>query len=151
MQRAEKSFRSLHDRVLALEERQAWKGPSDEQVERVLRKILAERFTDTDIQRVENPNVMKDGAFFVKNPKQDAAILQAIPIDVASLHVDPKAIPSKAYGQALEMLEGTLPSFPKADMTKTGYEDYSRDGADSTDKFKVPKAPLNNQQHRKPW
>jgi hypothetical protein len=46
MHRTELCFRALHDRITWLEERVVWQGaPSDEQVERVLRKILAEKCT----------------------------------------------------------------------------------------------------------
>jgi hypothetical protein len=40
-------FRALNDRIIWLEKREAGQAPSDEQVERVLRKILAEKCTYT--------------------------------------------------------------------------------------------------------
>lgn len=151
MHRTEQSFRAIHERVMFLEQRQAWKGPSDEQVERILRKILAERFADAGVQRVENPNVMKDSDYFVENPKEDAIIPKAIAIDVASLQVDAKAVPSKAYGQTLQMLESRLPGFPNVDLGKSGYDDPVQDPKDPSNEFKRPALPSDNRQQRKPW
>lgn len=45
MHRTELCFRALHHRITRLEERELLQGPTDEQVERVLRKILAEKCT----------------------------------------------------------------------------------------------------------
>ncbi|CAO2657402.1 Nn.00g035280.m01.CDS01 [Neocucurbitaria sp. VM-36] len=110
MHRTELSFRALHERITFLEDRQAWQGPSDEQVDRVLRKILAEKFSDAGMQRVQNPNTMKDGDYFVENPK-DLAIPRPIAIDPASLLVEPEAVPSKTYADTLDMLESRLSRF----------------------------------------
>lgn len=110
MHRTELSFRALHERIMFLENRQAWEGPSDEQVERVLRKILAEKFSDAGMQQVQNPNIMKDGDYFVENLKTLASP-RPISIDPASLLVEPEAVPSKAYAETLEMLESRLHRF----------------------------------------
>jgi hypothetical protein len=144
MTRTEQSFRALHQRISYLEDRQAWQGPSDEQVERVMRKILAERFADAGTQRVENPNRMKDGACFVENPKEDQMIPKPIPIDFSALQVNPNEFPSKAYGQTLQMLESEITTFPR------GIDKTPSDSHVSND-FKRPKQPPSNQQHSRPW
>ncbi|KAF2867858.1 hypothetical protein BDV95DRAFT_501768 [Massariosphaeria phaeospora] len=141
MHRAEQAFQALHERVSYLEDRQAWQGPSDEQVERILRKILAERFADAGVQRVENPNVMKASDYFVERPK-DASVPKTIPMDVTSLQVDPSAVPSKAYQQTLEMLQDGLDEFPHVDLHKSADKHPSG--------FKVPRLP-NTQHQTKQW
>lgn len=151
MHRTERSFRALHERIMYLEERQAWQGPSDEQVERILRKILAERFADAGVQRVENPNVMKDSAYFVENPKQEEMIPKAIPFDVASILVDQTEVPSKTYAKTLELLESKLPGFPNVDLNKPVQDGQSRDPKSSPGEFRRPKVPSNTEQHGKPW
>jgi hypothetical protein len=128
MHRTEQSFRAMHQRILHLEERQAWQEPSDEQVERVLRKILAERFADAGVKGVRNPNVMKDGDYFVENPDAHTMIPESIPIDVDSLQVDPGAVPSQRYLETMQMLEGRIPSFPELDVWKTPGTDRARTG-----------------------
>ncbi|KAF2109210.1 hypothetical protein BDV96DRAFT_471639, partial [Lophiotrema nucula] len=116
MHRTEQSFRQLHERMLYLEERQAWQGPSDDQVERVLRKILADKFGDPGLQRVENPNVMRKGASFVEKPNPDFVAPEPIPIEDGQLEVDPSAVPSKAYGETMQILEHKLTTFPNTDL-----------------------------------
>lgn len=148
MHRAEVSFRALSERIEYLEQRQAWQGPSDEQVERVLRKILAERFADAGIQQVENPNVMKEGDYFVKRPGEDSSIPRTIPIDPATLLVDPDAVPSKTYAQTFQMLEKGLGEFPRADVGKPAQRVSDLDKDDSD--FKRPQAPTHSTQ-TKPW
>lgn len=123
MHRVEASFRALHERIEHLERRQAGQGPSDEQVERVLRRILAERFADAEFQRLDNPTELKDGDFFIKRPNMDISIPRTISIDAASLQVDPDAVPSKAYGQAFQMLEKGLQDFPQVDVAKSALKD----------------------------
>ncbi|KAH7402442.1 hypothetical protein BKA66DRAFT_404661 [Pyrenochaeta sp. MPI-SDFR-AT-0127] len=125
MSRTELCFRALHERIMYLEERQAWAGPTDEQVERVLRKILAEKFSDTGIQRVENPNIMRDGDYFVENRK-DLAILRPMSFDPASLLVEPEAVPSKAYAETIQMLESQLASFPHMELNRSSQGDVKR-------------------------
>ncbi|OAL56858.1 hypothetical protein IQ07DRAFT_495575 [Pyrenochaeta sp. DS3sAY3a] len=111
MHRTELCFRSLHQRVVYLEERQAWRGPTDEQVERVLRKILAEKFSDAGPQMQENIHAMKEEDYFVEHPK-GLAMLRSITIDPASLLVEPDAVPSKAYAETFQMLENRLQTYP---------------------------------------
>ncbi|KAF2658482.1 hypothetical protein K491DRAFT_592896 [Lophiostoma macrostomum CBS 122681] len=144
MARTEQSFRALHQRILYLEDRQSWQGPSDEQVERVMRKILAERFADAGTQQVENPNHMKDGAYFVQNPKEDQMIPKPLPIDFSALQVDPNKFPSEKYGQTLQMLESDISTFPQ------GIDKATSDGQ-VPNEFKRPKQPSSNQQHSRPW
>jgi hypothetical protein len=119
MQRAEASFRALHERIEYLERNQAGQGPTDEQLERVLRKILAERFGEAGTQGLDHPADSKGGEFFVNRPKSEYSIPKTISIDARSLQVDPDAVPSKAYGQAFQMLEEGLQKFPKVDVTKS--------------------------------
>jgi hypothetical protein len=120
MQRVEVSFKALHERLEALERRQVGHGPSDEQVERVLRKILAERFAD---QQLDRPSEPKDSRLFVKRPNKDTPIPSALAIDATLLQVDPDAVPSNAYMQTFQMLEKGLQSFPAADVSKSALKD----------------------------
>ena len=125
MHRTELCFRALHERISWLEDRQAWQGPSDEQVERVLRKILAERFSDGNIQQVQNPNVMKEEDYFVED-RRNHSIPRPVAMDPASLTVHPEAVPSKAYADTFRMLEMQLDDFPKVDLNKSTHQE-SRD------------------------
>ena len=148
MYKTEQAFRALHQRITFLEDRQAWQGPSDEQVERVLRKILAERFADAGVQRVENPNDMRDGMYFVANPKEEKYIPKAIPIEIAALHVDPNGVPSKAYKETFAMLESKLPAFPIVDLDGTSQDDSMDDTKITPNAYTHARASSNN---RKPW
>jgi hypothetical protein len=104
----------MHERILQLEDRQDWQGPSDEQVERVLRKILAERFSDDTMHQVQHPNIMKEREFFVEDPRKQSAPGPVF-IDPAALFVDPEAVPSKAYADTIRMLDRRLHDFPDVD------------------------------------
>jgi len=119
MQRVEASFRALHERIEYLERHQTGQGPSDEQVERVLRKILAERFGAAGSPRFDNSTQSNDGGFSVKRPNTESSIPRTISFDPATLQVDPDAVPSKAYGQAFQMLEKGLQKFPQVDVTES--------------------------------
>ncbi|KAK7188772.1 uncharacterized protein CC84DRAFT_1084743 [Paraphaeosphaeria sporulosa] len=145
LRRSEAAFRALHDRVLVLEQQQASQGPSDEQVERVLRKILAERFGDTSSLRVENPSQIKDVDFFVKPPDDNIPIPRAPLIDPAMLFVDPEAVPSKAYSETFQMLERGLSQYPQIDDAKPVIRDAT---PKEEDDFKPPGLPPN---HGRPW
>ncbi|KAF2752192.1 hypothetical protein M011DRAFT_473446 [Sporormia fimetaria CBS 119925] len=114
MHRTEHCFRSMHQRITSLEEHQACRGPTDEQLDRVLRKILAERFATSNMAQAETVATNRDVEFFVEDPDINA-IPQSIPIDVASFQVDPNGAPSQQYAETLQMLEGKLPSFPDVD------------------------------------
>jgi hypothetical protein len=105
-----------------LEERQAWQKPSDEQLERVLRKILAERFADGERQPVQSPNVTKEEDQFVED-RRKSAVLSPVAIDASSLFVEPDAVPSKAYTDTFNMLENHLVGYPNIDMKRTVVED----------------------------
>lgn len=146
MHRAEISFRALHERLVYLEQRQAWQGPSDEQVERILRKILAERFADAGPQHVENPNQLKDSDYFVKRPDYNTSMLKSFPIDGAQLQVDPDAVPSKAYDQTIQMLQKDLGNFPQVDLTKSTQKSSDSDKDEA--EFKRPKLPTHSNQAR---
>jgi hypothetical protein len=111
MRRTELCFRKLHERVLALEQRQTTQGPTDEQVERVLRKILDERFSNLDTHYVRKYDTMQDASWFVRDPN-DLPYPRSIKMDVASLLIPPDAVPSKAYSETFRMLESGLRAFP---------------------------------------
>ena len=144
MGRTEAAFRALHERVLFLEQQHARVGPSDEQVERVLRKILAERFGDGGQQPVENQGQMKDVEYFVK-PPDNTSIPRAPLIDPIALAVDPEAVPSKAYAQTFQMLEKGLSQYPQTDVTETALSDTT---ATDTNRFKRPDLPPS---HSRQW
>lgn len=110
LQRSEDAFRALHQRISYLEERHAY-GPSDEQVERILRKILAERFTDEEQRRTDSVTFRKGDDFFVEDARSRSTI-RPINIDAASLFVEPESVPSKAYAETFRMLEGHLSEYP---------------------------------------
>lgn len=109
LQRTEDAFRALHQRITYLEERQAY-GPSDEQVERVLRKILAERFADHGPHRASVSALIKSSD--MEDARNRSTILP-ITIDAASLFVEPDSVPSKAYAETFHMLEGRLAEYPR--------------------------------------
>ncbi|KAH7127109.1 hypothetical protein B0J11DRAFT_417715, partial [Dendryphion nanum] len=118
MQRTDDCFVSMHNRQEQLEEqiarleRQSCHPPSDEQVERVLRKILAERFAEPKYEREESMNISKETPYFVQRPKQDLIYPKPILLDLASLQVDGKTTPSEKYEQDMAMLQGDLADYP---------------------------------------
>ncbi|KAF9699214.1 hypothetical protein EKO04_003018 [Ascochyta lentis] len=130
LQRTEDGFRALHDRVLYLEERQAWQGPSDEQLERVLRKILAKRFAEDGPRRTDSANLAKSNNFFVEDARNRSTI-RPIAIDAASLFVEPESVPSRAYAETFQMLEGRLSDYPRA------LQGEPADGGASDGKIKI--------------
>jgi hypothetical protein len=151
MQRTEQSFRAMHQRLMYLEEREAWRGPSDEQLERVLRKILAEKFNDANVQQGEQaPNALKNVEYFVERPKEDASIPKAIPINMAALQVDAAAVPSENYQQTLRMLESEIVDFPHVDLSRNTQRDSVHDQKDPSSDFKRPKQP-SSVNHARPW
>jgi hypothetical protein len=99
---------------MRLEDQQARQGPSDEQVERVLRKILAERFSENSSLSVQNPHIMKEEDYFVLD-RRDRTIPSPIRFDPRSLLVDPDAVPSKAYADTFKLLNRRLAEFPDLD------------------------------------
>lgn len=111
LQRTEDAFQALHQRISNLEERQTY-GPSDEQVERVLRKILAERFTNNEPLRTDSMTLAKGNDFFIEDARSRSTI-QPISINAASLFVEPESVPSKAYAETFRMLEGRLTEYPR--------------------------------------
>jgi hypothetical protein len=120
MLRIEMSFRALHERVMRLEDQQARQEPSDEQVERVLRKILAERFSGNGSLSVQNPHVMKEEDYFVLD-RRNRSIPTPVLFDPRSLLVDPEAVPSKAYADTFKLLNRRLAEFP--DLASKGTND----------------------------
>ncbi|KAJ4340094.1 hypothetical protein N0V87_002714 [Didymella glomerata] len=111
LERTESAFQALEFRVSRLEERQVI-GPSDEQVERVLRKILAERFANDGSHRTDSIGLMKDNNLRLEDAKGRSSI-RPIRIDAASLFVEPESVPSKAYTETFQMLEGRLTEYPR--------------------------------------
>ncbi|CAI6335627.1 unnamed protein product [Periconia digitata] len=107
--RSEASFQALHNRVDCLEKRQT--QLDDEQIERVLRKILAERFADPSIQRTSGSSEPKEKAI------KDGPMPKYVSIDPTKLLIEPDAVPSKAYGRTFAMLEDKLRDFPHMDQT----------------------------------
>jgi hypothetical protein len=145
LRRSEAAFRALHERVLFLEQQQASQGPSDEQVERVLRKILSERFGDTGTPHDKSPSRTKDVEFFVKPPDNSTSIPRAPIVDQDMLLVDPDAVPSRAYSQTFQMLERGLSHYPQVeDATPVMRETPSKDED-------VSKRPEIQPNHRRPW
>ncbi|KAI4653982.1 hypothetical protein J4E93_001750 [Alternaria ventricosa] len=136
MRRTELCFRKMHERILVLEQRQNIQGPTDEQVERVLRKILDERFSDLATHHVRKHDTTQDRSWFVKDPN-DLPYPRPMKMDVASLLIQPDAVPSKAYSETFRMLEDGLRSFPvDHSMDSDDEEDYKinvgiRDGRSS--------------------
>jgi len=151
MQRTEQSFRAMHQRLVYLEERESWQGPSDEQLERVLKKILAEKFSDADVQQEEQlPEALKNEKYFVERPKEDASVPNAIPINMAALQVDAVAVPSVNYLQTLRMLESELVDFPHVDLSRNTQRDSVHDQKDTSPDLNRPKQP-SSLDHARPW
>lgn len=121
MRRTEHAFRAMNRRILALEQREA--RPTDEQVERALRKIFADKFADPGLQKMKISNVMKEGEYFVGDPNADGVIPYAIEMDPDTLQVDPDGYPSEKYRETLEMLEGKVNQFPDLDSSNPGEDD----------------------------
>jgi len=111
LERTEAALHALNFRVSRLEERQVI-GPSDEQVERVLRKILAERFANEGSQRTGSISLMKDNSLRLEDAIGRSSI-RPIRINAASLFVEPESVPSKAYAETFQMLEGRLTEYPR--------------------------------------
>jgi hypothetical protein len=120
LHKTEECFRSLHERILYLEQ-QAWRGPSDEQVERVLRKIIAERFAeaphfpDTQLPRTDIPPAFKQENTFLDSARS-LIMSKPIVIDPASLVVEPDSVPSREYAETFQMLEARLVGYPHVDL-----------------------------------
>ncbi|KAF1913610.1 hypothetical protein BDU57DRAFT_580028 [Ampelomyces quisqualis] len=112
MHRTEVYFRNLHERVLRLESQPH--APSDEQVERVLRKILADRFSDGIAQEVHSPDILNKEDCLV-DAQNELANFKPIHVDPALLLVDPNAVPSKAYVETMKLHDRGLDEFPKLD------------------------------------
>lgn len=149
MHRVETSFQALHERIEYLEQRQAGEGPTDEQVERILRKILSERFADANVGHVGGSSGRKDANAFLRKPDTSLSVPKAIPISITELEVNPEAMPSKAYGQSFQMLEKELSNFPRVDTTKSARKDNNT--AEKLDtEFKRPRTPSHTTS-TKPW
>lgn len=123
MQRTEQSFQAMHQRLVFLERREAWQGPSDEQVERVLRKILADKSVDASAPRFENPHLLSDGECFVQRSAEELSVPKVVPINMAALQVDITAMPSAAYQETLEMLESDLVDYPHVNLSSNTQKD----------------------------
>ncbi|KAF3040343.1 hypothetical protein E8E12_009001 [Didymella heteroderae] len=110
LERTESALQALNFRISRLEERQVI-GPSDEQVERVLRKILAERFANDGSHRTDSIGLLKDSHLRLEDAKGRSSI-RPLRFDAASLFVEPESVPSKAYAETFQMLEGRLAEYP---------------------------------------
>ncbi|KAJ4384253.1 hypothetical protein N0V86_001100 [Didymella sp. IMI 355093] len=110
LERTESALQTLSLRISRLEERQVV-GPSDEQVERVLRKILADRFANEGSHRTDSMNLVQDNNNFLEDIK-GLSTIRPIRVDAASLFVEPESVPSKAYVETFQMLEGRLTEYP---------------------------------------
>jgi hypothetical protein len=115
MRRTELCFRKMNERILRLEQKQLAQGPTDEQVERVLRKILAERFAPLDTAQVKLTDHTQSVAWFVRDPDEHL-YPRSIKMDVASLLVSPESIPSRAYAETFQMLEDDINHYPGDDL-----------------------------------
>lgn len=111
MRRTELCFQKMNQRILRLEQKQVAQGPTDEQVERVLRKILAERILGSGPQQFKMMDTIRDGGWFVKDPDEHL-YPKSIKIDVASLLVSPDSVPSHAYTETFKMLEDDVNDYP---------------------------------------
>lgn len=119
LRRSENAFRALHERVSYLETQQvAAQRPTDEQVERALRKILAECFAPDGGPPVREVEMNQDPEFFVR-PKDRSCIPKPPIISPAKLAVDPEAVPSRSYGETLRMLQEGLTQYPQADVASS--------------------------------
>ena len=133
MNRTNECFKTMHARQLELEERvgqfehQNWQGPTDEQLERVLRKILAERFADPRGRSVDGMDTTKETPRFLDQLKEDLIYPRPLPLDLASLQVDVMAVPSEKYAQDMRMLQGGLEDYPSVNMKAPTPESLDRD------------------------
>jgi len=118
MRKTELCFRKLHERIQQLEQRPSLQAPTDEQLERVLRKILAERFSDPSMHHMKKDESIQDGGWFVKDP-----FPRSVRMNVASLLVSPESVPSQAYTETFQMLEDELDSFPGEGLLAEENED----------------------------
>jgi hypothetical protein len=112
----------MHERISQLENRQDWQGPSDEQLERVLRKILAERFSDGTMQPAQHPNIIKETEYFVENLRRQPAPLPVL-MDPTSLLTDPESVPSRAYADTIKLLDNRIAQFPNFDQRNHAHDD----------------------------
>ncbi|KAF2186170.1 hypothetical protein K469DRAFT_630888 [Zopfia rhizophila CBS 207.26] len=62
LNRTERSFQAMHQRITFLEDRQNDLAPSDEQMERILRRQLAERFAGARSAITRRDEVRSDGS-----------------------------------------------------------------------------------------
>lgn len=118
MHRTELCFRAMHQRIVRLEDR-AYQGPSDEQVERLLRKILAEKFSESEERAnlSQNSHIMKEEEYFVEDLR-DQTRLKPVAVDPALLFIDPEAVPSMAYANTMRVLDQQLMDYPNLDQKK---------------------------------
>ncbi|KAJ8111627.1 hypothetical protein OPT61_g5826 [Boeremia exigua] len=135
LQRTEDAFRTLHRRVSFLEERQAH-GPSDEQIERVLRKILAERFAGDGPPRTDSMDMVKSDNFLLEDAKGQPTITP-ININPTTLFVEPESVPSRAYVETFRMLEGRLSEYPSMHQQEP-VESETSDGRIKTERERSP-------------
>lgn len=154
MNRTNECFKTIHARQLQLEDRvaqfehQSWQGPSDEQLERVLRKILAERFADPNGRSGDGMDTIKATPRFLDQLKEDLIYPRPIPLDLASLQVDGKEVPSEKYAEDMRMLESELEHFPQTDMNAPTPESIDRDTKHRLNEFRQPESLKNHDKIR---
>lgn len=122
MRRTELCFQKMNQRILRLEQKHIVQGPTDEQLERVLRKILSERFSPPETRPGKMMDHGQGGAWFVKDPNEHL-YPKSIKMDVASLLVSPESVPSRAYLETFQMLEDDVNDYPGDGLLDDDEED----------------------------
>lgn len=85
----------------------------------MLRKILAERFSDSERKANSSqvPSAMKEEEYFVEDLR-DQTRLKPVAIDPGLLFIDPEAVPSMAYANTMRVLDRQLMDYPDIDQKK---------------------------------
>ncbi|KAF2201104.1 hypothetical protein GQ43DRAFT_372275 [Delitschia confertaspora ATCC 74209] len=118
MAKTEQAFQAFHQRLVYLEKRLDTSDRtalSDAQVERVLRKILAERFAKSNQSTHQLPADGPPGGAFISNIKDNFVPPKPVAVDINKLLVDPNACPNPAWARDMAMLTQDLTSYPRQD------------------------------------
>jgi hypothetical protein len=138
MTRTEQAFQAMHQRLIYLERRldtSDRSALSDAQVERVLRKIMAEKFAmegnptpHSEVSEFMHPQDGPDPRFHqlpARRPeggsfimKDDLIVPKRVDVDLKKLLVDPEAMPTPAFGRDMERLQHNIRDFPQLDPNK---------------------------------
>lgn len=152
MDRTNECFKWMYARQQLLEERfiqferHSGQAPSDEQLERVLRKILAERFADPKSSSLDGMDTTTETPRFLDQLKEDLINGKRLPFNLTSLHVDPMAVPSEKYVQDMRMLESELEGYPQVNMNVSTPESLDKD---TKPRLKEPRQPEPHKNHDK--